>query len=60
MEGHSDRFMAAWRADCLKQRTRVLTGRFAHYCADWDFLPVDETTPEFECCTCYLTAPVGG
>ena len=44
--------MNQWQADCLRENGRVLTGMFAHYCADWDFLTVDETTAEFEYCSC--------
>ena len=29
-------------------------GRKAHRCPDWDFDIIDETMPEFECCTCGL------
>lgn len=25
-----------------------------HECPDWDYLEIDETDPEFECCTCNL------
>jgi len=42
-----------WEEDCLKWRGKVLTGDFAHWCNDWDMLPVDETTPEWESCTCW-------
>lgn len=43
-----------WIEDCLHWRGRILEGKYAHYCYDWDGLPVDETTPEeFECCTCW-------
>jgi hypothetical protein len=38
-----------WQADCLRWRGRVLTGRFGHWCADYDELPVDETCPEWPC-----------
>lgn len=41
-----------WIADCLHWRGKVLTGRFAHWCAEWDDLPVDETTLEWPC-GCY-------
>jgi len=41
-----------WIEDCQRWRGRVLDGEFAHWCHDWDGLPVDETTPEFECCSC--------
>lgn len=38
-----------WNADCLQWRGRLLTGLKAHWCWDWDFLPIDETTPEWPC-----------
>lgn len=41
-----------WQADCLHWHGRVLTGAHRHWCPDWDGLPVDESCPEFECCTC--------
>lgn len=30
-----------------------LTGKYKHYCYDWDELEIDETCPEFMVCTCY-------
>ena len=42
-----------WEEDCLRWRGRVLTGNKAHWCQDWDFLPVDETCFEIEACHCY-------
>lgn len=42
-----------WKADCLRWRGKVLTGRQAHWCPDWDFLPVDETTLEINGCNCW-------
>jgi hypothetical protein len=38
-----------WIADCMKWRGKVLTGRFAHWCFDWDGLPIDETSREWPC-----------
>lgn len=38
-----------WQQDCLKWRGKVLTGKYAHWCYGYDFLPVDETTPEWPC-----------
>lgn len=29
-----------------------LKGKYRHYCADWDFMAIDETCPEFESCRC--------
>jgi len=29
-----------------------LSGRCKHYCPDWDYMAIDETCPEFDCCTC--------
>jgi len=38
--------------DSMHWRGRILTGQLAHWCYDWDLLPVDETTIEIESCTC--------
>ena len=38
--------------DCLKYYGKILTGNYKHYCVEWDFLPIDETCPEFEACNC--------
>jgi hypothetical protein len=40
---------AEWIADCMEFRGCVLTGRYAHWCNDYDGLPVDETTYEWPC-----------
>src|SRR5262245_49746061 len=39
-----------WEEDCLKYRGEVLTGRYGHFCPDWDSLPIDETCVEWPCC----------
>ena len=38
-----------WVDDCMRVRGRVLTGVHAHWCREWDGLPVDETCSEFPC-----------
>ncbi len=38
-----------WIEDCSKYRGRVLMGKFSHWCIDWDYLPIDETVPEWPC-----------
>jgi hypothetical protein len=38
-----------WRDDCLEWRGRILEGRYAHWCPEWDDLPVDETCDEWPC-----------
>ncbi len=45
--------LAQWVKDCNKWRGRVLTGRFGHWCFDWDELPVDETCREWPC-SCHV------
>lgn len=35
--------------DCMKWRGRALTGKYAHWCWDWDGLPIDETCEEWPC-----------
>jgi hypothetical protein len=42
-----------WVTDCRAAHGRVLTGNSAHWCPDWDFLPIDETVIEFESCACF-------
>lgn len=44
-----------WNIDCLKWRGKVLKGNNCHYCPEWDFLPVDETCDEFDCCRCIFS-----
>ena len=35
--------------DCMRWRGRVLNGDYAHWCPDWDGLPIDETCNEWPC-----------
>ena len=39
----------AWKEDSIRWRGRIMTGEYAHWCPDWDYLPIDETTPEWPC-----------
>lgn len=34
-----------------------LTGKLKHYCPDWDFMAIDENSPEFSACTCEWPKP---
>jgi len=38
-----------WEEDCVHWRGRVLTGKYRHWCHDWDGLPIDETCDEWPC-----------
>ena len=38
-----------WTEDCLRERHRRLTGKFCHWCPDWDGLTIDETCPGWPC-----------
>ena len=49
-----------WNEECLHWRGAVLTGKYAHYCLDWDCLPVDETCSEFTSCGCYTNEEKDG
>lgn len=31
-----------------------LTGKYKHFCKEWDFLAIDDTCPEFESCLCEI------
>jgi hypothetical protein len=42
-----------WPADSTRWHGRVLEGTWAHWCFDWDALPIDETCWEFSSCHCY-------
>lgn len=56
----SDKLSKEWIEDCLKWRGRVLTGKFGHWCYDWDGLPVDETSSEWPCNCKILTNEILG
>jgi hypothetical protein len=48
-----------FQKDSLHWNGRILTGRFRHWCYDWDQLPIDETCEEFECCVCNFSNEYG-
>lgn len=41
-----------WKEDCMKWWGKILTGDKAHWCPEWDDLPIDETCDEFRFCQC--------
>ena len=43
-----------WVEDCLYWHGRILMGKKAHWCWDFDDLPIDETCEEMEFCHCQL------
>jgi hypothetical protein len=45
-------FVKIWVKDCYRWHDRLLTGKYQHYCPEWDYLPIDDTCMEFEVCTC--------
>lgn len=52
----SDLFGSAslsWVQDAYSWRGHAMLGKYAHWCQEWDDLPVDETTEEWASCTCY-------
>lgn len=42
--------MSHWEDDCRTYRGEILAGRYAHWCCEWDDLPIDETCLEWPCC----------
>jgi hypothetical protein len=42
-----------WKEDCMKYWKTVLYGKYAHWCLEWDELPIDETCTEFAFCNCF-------
>jgi len=51
---HNGTSVDTWEADCLRTHGRRLTGQYAHWCKEWDFMPIDETCPEFDACICKI------
>lgn len=37
---------------CIEMYGETLTGKFRHFCPEFDYLPIDNTCSEFKCCTC--------
>jgi hypothetical protein len=52
-EAQAARELTEFEVVCLQERGRILRGRYAHYCDDWDGLTVDETCDEWDTCTCF-------
>jgi hypothetical protein len=48
-----------WKGEMQKWRGRSWRGPDAHWCYDWDELPVDAFTPEYDCCVCYPKSLLG-
>ena len=46
-------FMTEFEEDCLPFWGKVLTGKYRHYCDEFDGLPIDETCFEFQFCLCF-------
>ena len=44
-----------WKEDCQHYHGKLLTGLHAHWCYEWDGLPIDETVDEYDCCICDLS-----
>ena len=44
--------MTEFEKECIRWYGENLTGNYAHYCPDWDYLPIDDTCVEFQSCTC--------
>jgi hypothetical protein len=45
--------MSDWEEDCLREYGEILSGKYKHWCPEWDNLPIDETCQEFESCCCF-------
>lgn len=43
--------------DAIQIYGKVLTGKYKHYCAEFDYLPIDEHSFEFKFCLCWETNP---
>ena len=41
-----------WKEDCMSCWGKILEGKYRHWCADWDYLAIDETCHPFAYCNC--------
>lgn len=48
-----------WEADCIRWRGKILRGPDAHWCNDWDGLPISSFTQEYQCCTDFKKTLLG-
>lgn len=61
---YGGKYSREWIEDSLHWRGRLLTGKFGHWCPEWDALPIDETCDEWEpghnkCIDCGYTPKKG-
>jgi hypothetical protein len=45
--------LPTFEEECIHFWGKELTGKFKHYCAEYDYLPIDETVGEFAHCGCF-------
>lgn len=43
--------------DAIQIYGKPLTGKYKHYCLEFDYLPIDHTCFEFKFCLCYSDIP---
>lgn len=43
-----------WADECIEFYGRILNGKKAHWCNDFDGLPIDETCYEMNHCLCEI------
>ena len=53
VEPIDDQYWIYLRQNYERVKFLSLSGDHRHYCPDWDFMAIDELSPEFECCLCY-------
>lgn len=41
------------KRNTITNNDRYICAPNLHFCPDWDFLPIDSMSPEYEGCTCY-------
>lgn len=44
--------MTEFEKDCMAYHGKILTGKYKHFCPDWDDMPIDDTCFEYQFCTC--------
>ena len=51
----TDAELSEFDKESTKFYGQPLHGKYKHFCADFDYLPIDENCYEFKYCTCFKT-----
>ncbi len=52
-QGYSQHIINKYTFEDIWNAKGPIINKQKHYCPDWDFMEIDNTNPEFECCLCF-------